>query len=85
VSDYTPTAYAVGLADAGFKLQLRLAGGYGGPDRIILTPKAGNDNPYFLNLLSLEFFPDGLNRREKQQGAGHIYLFDIPRRHMPSG
>jgi hypothetical protein len=50
--------------DAGFKLQLRLAGGYGGPDRIMLTPKAGNDNPYFLNLLDLE--PD----------AGHIYLFD---------
>lgn len=50
--------------DAGFKLQLRLAGGYGGPDRITLTPKAGNDNPYFLNLLDLE------------QDAGHIYLFD---------
>ena len=50
--------------DAGFKLQLRLAGGYGGPDRVILTPKAGNDNPYFLILLDLE------------QGAGHIYLFD---------
>jgi hypothetical protein len=50
--------------DAGFKLQLRLAGGYGGPDRVILTPKAGNDNPYFLILLDLE------------QGAGYIYLFD---------
>jgi hypothetical protein len=50
--------------DAGFKLQLRLAGGYGGPDRVMLTPKPGNDNPYFLNLLDLE------------QGAGHIYLFD---------
>ena len=50
--------------DAGFKLQLRLAGGYGGPDRVMLTPKAGNDNPYFLNLLNLE------------SGAGHIYLFD---------
>ena len=50
--------------DAGFKLQLRLAGGYGGPDRVILTPKAGNDNPYFLILLDLE------------RGVGHIYLFD---------
>jgi hypothetical protein len=50
--------------EAGFKLQLRLAAGYGGPDRVILTPKAGNDNPYFLNLLDL------------QQDAGHIYLFD---------
>jgi hypothetical protein len=51
-------------SDAGFKLQLRLAAGYGGPDRVMLTPKAGNDSPYFLNLLDL------------QRSAGYIYLFD---------
>ena len=50
--------------DAGFKLQLRLAGGYGGMDRAILTPKPGNDNLYFSLLLDLE------------QDAGCIYLFD---------
>jgi hypothetical protein len=54
----------VNETNAGFKLQLRLVGGYGGPDRIILTLQAGNENPYFLSLLDLE------------QGAEHIYLFD---------
>ena len=53
-----------GKQSAGIKVQLRLAGGYGGLDRILLTPKPGNDSPYFLNLLDLK--PE----------AGHIYLFD---------
>ncbi len=53
-----------GEQSAGIKVQLRLAGGYGGLDRVMLTPKPGNDSPYFLNLLDLE------------ADAGHIYLFD---------
>jgi hypothetical protein len=53
-----------GRHKAGFKLQLRLSGGYGGLDRILFTPAAGNDNPSFERLLDL------------QEGAGAIYLFD---------
>ena len=53
-----------GRHKAGFKLQLRLSGGYGGLDRILFTPAAGNDNPSFLRLLDL------------QEQAGAIYLFD---------
>lgn len=53
-----------GRHKAGFKLQLRLCGGYGGLDRILFTPASGNDNPYFLRLLDLK------------EGAGAIYLFD---------
>ena len=53
-----------GRHKAGFKLQLRLSGGYGGVDRILFTPASGNDNPSFLGLLDL------------QEGAGAIYLFD---------
>lgn len=49
---------------AGFKLQLRLSGGYGGLDRIFFTHAAGNDNPSFQDLLDL------------QPQAGAIYLFD---------
>jgi len=49
---------------AGFKLQLRLSGGYGGLDRIFFTRAAGNDNPSFQDLLDL------------QPQAGAIYLFD---------
>lgn len=53
-----------GFHSAGFKLQLRLSGGYGGLDRILFTRATGNDNPAFLKLLDLE------------EGAGAIYLFD---------
>lgn len=49
---------------AGFKLQLRLRSGYGGPDKVMFTSAAGNDCPYFTALLDLE------------EGAGEIYLFD---------
>jgi hypothetical protein len=53
-----------GKHHAGVKLQLRVAGGYGGLDRLVFTSAAGNDNPAFLRLLDL------------QEGAGAIYLFD---------
>lgn len=53
-----------GRHKAGFKLQLRLSGGYGGVDRILFTPAAGNDNPSFERLLDL------------REGSGAIYLFD---------
>lgn len=53
-----------GRQKAAFKLQLRLSAGYGGLDRILFTPAAGNDNPYFLGLLDLK------------EHAGAIYLFD---------
>jgi hypothetical protein len=43
---------------------LRLQAGYGGLGRVTITGAAGNDNPYFSQLLGLE------------QDAGRIYLFD---------
>jgi hypothetical protein len=49
---------------ASVKLQLRLQSGYGGLDRLLFTPGAGNDNPAFRRLLDLE------------QDKGAIYLFD---------
>jgi len=49
---------------SGVKLQLRLACGYGGVDRVMVTSAKGNDNPYFESLLDL------------QEGAGKIYLYD---------
>lgn len=49
---------------AGFKLQLRLRAGYGGPDKVMFTTASGNDCPYFTDLLDLK------------EGAGTIYLFD---------